>query len=453
MGQVLGQLILTAASKELGDVPHIHAFNQGMMALQRNDHTNAAKFLRRLAERGDPRAQFWIGHFYSEGKGGFSQNLSEALKWFQRSADQKERNAQYFLGSMYFKGEGVPRDVVTSYMWFVLAAAQGDDTAAKARDALAAHMTPAQVAEGKKRASEWKPKTQTAAISNEQSIGVGTFDRGLIAFDRGDYANAARLLLPLAERGDARAQFLVGFMHRRGAGVQQNFGEALKWFRRAADQNESSGQRFLGSMYYSGEGVERDLVSAYVWFSLSDTQTKTTSSELADIAARLPPSQLAEAKKRISAWKPGTIASKSAAIPSQSTPQAGSPPLVGYGQISRSDGLKTFFVGGNYPNKSECERISKIFVDNWVASAKAGGHSAKLESSACEVSVPRDSAYDSLRHGTASQHYVFFTQGLRLMFVHERGTPDYEHAICEQMREATKTRDPSARCDAPKLLR
>jgi TPR repeat protein len=157
MGQVLGKLILTAASKDLGDVPHIHAFNQGMMALQRDDHTNAAKFLRRLAERGDPRAQFWIGHFYFEGKGDLPQNFSEALKWLQRAADQQEAYAQYFLGSMYFKGEGVPRDLVTSYMWFSLAAAQGDDTATKARDRLAAHMTPAQIAEAKKRASEWKP--------------------------------------------------------------------------------------------------------------------------------------------------------------------------------------------------------------------------------------------------------------------------------------------------------
>jgi TPR repeat protein len=159
MGKVVGEVILTSAFNELGDIPEIHTFNEGMIALEREDHAKAAQFLRPLAERGDPRAQFWIGHFYSEGKGGFPQNISEALKWLRRAADQKEATAQYFLGSMYFKGEGVPRDLVMSYMWFALAAAQGDDKATKARDGIATNMTPAQIVEAKKRASEWKPKT------------------------------------------------------------------------------------------------------------------------------------------------------------------------------------------------------------------------------------------------------------------------------------------------------
>jgi hypothetical protein len=75
MGKVVGEIILTAAGNELGGVPEIETFNQGMMALQRDDHANAAKHLRPLAERGDPRAQFWIGHFYSEGKGGLPQSF------------------------------------------------------------------------------------------------------------------------------------------------------------------------------------------------------------------------------------------------------------------------------------------------------------------------------------------------------------------------------------------
>ena len=156
MGQVLGQVILTAASKELGDVPHVHAFNQGMMALQRDDHVTAAKFLRRLAERGDPRAQFWIGYMHHEGKG-LQQDFSEALKWLRPSADQGESTAQYFLGSMYIGRSGIARDLVSAYMWFTLAAAQGNDTAENARNQIVVHMTPAQIGEGKKRASEWKP--------------------------------------------------------------------------------------------------------------------------------------------------------------------------------------------------------------------------------------------------------------------------------------------------------
>ena len=291
------------------------------------------------------------------------------------------------------------------------------------------------------------------SAASAQSINARIFDQGLTAFDRGEYADAARILRPLAEQGDARAQFLLGFMYRRGRGVPQDVAEAVKWFRRAADQNEASGLRFLGAMYYAGEGVPRDLVSAYVWISLGDAQSKEPpTKELNDIARQLTPAQMADAKKRISEWKPGTIASQPAATP-QAALQPGPPSLVGYGHVSRSDGLKTFFVTGTFPNTSECERVSKIFADNWVNSAKTAGHSGKLESLTCDASVPRGTEYESLRHGTAAKHYIFFTESLRLMFVHERGTLDYERAMCERMRDAMKAMNPGATCDAPKQAR
>ena len=37
-----------------------------------------------------------------------------------------------------------------------------------------------------------------------------------------------------AERGDARAQTRLGFMFSAGRGVEQDFKEAAKWFRKAA---------------------------------------------------------------------------------------------------------------------------------------------------------------------------------------------------------------------------
>lgn len=157
MGKVVGEIILTAAGNELGGVPEIETFNQGMMALQRDDHANAAKHLRPLAERGDPRAQFWIGHFYSEGKGGLPQSFSEAFKWYQRAADQNELYAQYYLAGMYIEGKAVQRDAVTAYMWLSLSAAQGNKKAIKGLDEIAPYVTAAQIAEAKKRAGAWKP--------------------------------------------------------------------------------------------------------------------------------------------------------------------------------------------------------------------------------------------------------------------------------------------------------
>ena len=52
----------------------------------------------------------------------------------------------------------MPKDLVISYMWRNLAAAQGDDKSKAARDALEKDMTPAQIAEAQKLSREWKPK-------------------------------------------------------------------------------------------------------------------------------------------------------------------------------------------------------------------------------------------------------------------------------------------------------
>lgn len=63
---------------------------------------------------------------------------------------------------MYFFGQGVPQSYVSAHVWFNLAAARGNKAAADMRDTVTAKMTPAQIAEAHKLASEWKPATTPA---------------------------------------------------------------------------------------------------------------------------------------------------------------------------------------------------------------------------------------------------------------------------------------------------
>jgi hypothetical protein len=59
-------------------------------------------------------------------------------------------------------GHGVPQDYVRAHMWFNIAAGASDasvrDLSVKWRDLVATRMTPAQIAEAQRIASEWKPK-------------------------------------------------------------------------------------------------------------------------------------------------------------------------------------------------------------------------------------------------------------------------------------------------------
>jgi hypothetical protein len=81
------------------------------------------------------------------------------------------------------------------------------------------------------------------------------FQKGVAAYNSGDYATALRELRPLAEQGDAGAQYILGFMYDAGKGVAQDLAEAVRLYRLAADQGLDDAQSNLGVMYYNGEGV------------------------------------------------------------------------------------------------------------------------------------------------------------------------------------------------------
>jgi len=66
------------------------------------------------------------------------------------------------------------------------------------------------------------------------------YQKGLDAYNAGDYATALREWRPLANRGNARAQNNLGHMYYNGEGVPQDDVEAVKWFRLAADQGNNS---------------------------------------------------------------------------------------------------------------------------------------------------------------------------------------------------------------------
>ena len=75
-----------------------------------------------------------------------------------------------------------------------------------------------------------------------------------------------KLNLSSAEKGDATAQFNLGVMYDNGQGVEQDYAEAVKWYRKAAMQGVASAQLNLGIMYANGQGVTKDEYEAVKWF-------------------------------------------------------------------------------------------------------------------------------------------------------------------------------------------
>ena len=70
-------------------------------------------------------------------------------------------------------------------------------------------------------AADWKREADTKALK---------------AYAAGDYATALAEFLPLAKQGHIVAQYYLGLMYDEGQGVNQDYAEALKWYRRAAER-------------------------------------------------------------------------------------------------------------------------------------------------------------------------------------------------------------------------
>ena len=92
------------------------------------------------------------------------------------------------------------------------------------------------------------------------------FQAGFAAYNRGDYATALREWKPLAEQGDADAQFNLGVMYSHGQGVPQDYAEAVRWYRRAAEQGDADAQFNLGVKYDNGQGVLQNYGEAVKWY-------------------------------------------------------------------------------------------------------------------------------------------------------------------------------------------
>lgn len=179
------------------------------------DKAEAARWFRMAAERGWVAAQNELGNMYEFGWG-VPRDDAEANRWyglavaaFRAGAARGDPGSQFDLAAMYHTGRGVPRDmrlasrlyhlaaqanvdaaqmvlggwyypwapwavhdpkvpqpspdliapdIVESYKWYALAARNGYYSADEQLDFVVRHMTPAQLAEGRRRVEAWQPR-------------------------------------------------------------------------------------------------------------------------------------------------------------------------------------------------------------------------------------------------------------------------------------------------------
>jgi len=167
-------------------------------------------------------------------------------------------------------------------------------------------------------------------------------EKGLNAFNEGDYETALAECQPLADEGNIKAQFCVGrlyangfgvamddalalkyyglaaaaghaeaqynlgVMHANGWGVQMNDVPAAGFYRLAAEQGFAPAQTALGFSYKHGAGVERSLVSAFTWFDIAAQRGDfSAASERDDLADSMSQDEIMSAQRSALQWLEG----------------------------------------------------------------------------------------------------------------------------------------------------
>ena len=69
------------------------------------------------------------------------------------------------------------------------------------------------------------------------------FEDAVAAVNRRDYETAYKMIVPLAEKGQAAAQLVLGMMYFKGTGVEKNIVEADKWLFISEASGQEAGKK------------------------------------------------------------------------------------------------------------------------------------------------------------------------------------------------------------------
>ncbi len=112
----------------------------------------------RLAHRGSPRHQAYLGFMYEHGRG-VPQDYKLAAQWYHLAAQAGDSRGQHWLGMLYDKGFGVPESYIQAHKWLNLAAAGASDADRdyfiRMRNAIATKLNRPATVEAQRRARKW----------------------------------------------------------------------------------------------------------------------------------------------------------------------------------------------------------------------------------------------------------------------------------------------------------
>ena len=125
-------------------------------------------------------------------------------------------------------------------------------------------------------------------------VSAGPWEEGYAAYQRKDYTAAVAKWRQVADKGNAKAQSLMGQMYFFGQGVKQDYPQAITWLNLAAAQGELKAHFRLGSMHENAQGFTQNKLMAAVYYTMAAELAHPDASEaLLRVSAELSPKETA----------------------------------------------------------------------------------------------------------------------------------------------------------------
>jgi len=187
-------------------------------------------------------AQLKCALMYYDGDG-TAANKRKALMWFEKVAEQGFSQAQLKCGEMYNVGEGTEPDKAKALMWFEKAAEQGEEKAISALAAL----------KGQKQKPQPSPASEQDRENDELQL---IFDKGMEAYNAGEYKKALSLFEKAAKKGHSDSQYYCGVLYEEWKAAESEDGwdegealvQAYEWYEAAAQQGNTQAMKAANNL-------------------------------------------------------------------------------------------------------------------------------------------------------------------------------------------------------------
>ncbi len=252
----------------------------------------AIEMLYQSAQMNFAPAQYSLGSCYDQGFG-VKPDPAEAVVWWRKAAELGHADAQYNLALCYARGKGVAKDGAAAEYWCRKTVAQGHHGAESLEGEIASvKMADAmdslrQRAEQGDAAAQFELASRYAEgrnIERDEAQAELWYRRAAASghaeakakIEKVDASRALAELHKRAEKGDAQAQYDLGYHYYREKGHAY---EAFSWWKKAAEGGHVDGQINLAWCYETAMGCSKNLEDAKKWYDKAARQGSATAKE------------------------------------------------------------------------------------------------------------------------------------------------------------------------------